>query len=179
VIDPAIHWALRAALGAVFLAAAVHKLSDPQAFRSSVAGYRLVAVPLLPLLATLLPGVELCAGLALWLPGFESAALTGALALLTTYTAAISVNLWRGRRDIDCGCSGPAGRRRLSAGLVVRNGVLMALVAVCALPVVARAWHGTDTVTAIGGGVFLALVYVSQEVLAVNADRLHARSAAT
>jgi len=38
--------------------------------------------------------------------------------LLALYTLAVVVNLARGRREIDCGCFGPAARQPLSAALV-------------------------------------------------------------
>ncbi len=49
-----------------------------------------------------------------------------AAGLLAIYTFSISINLVRGRLDIDCGCSGPAIRHTLNAWLVVRNSGLLA-----------------------------------------------------
>jgi hypothetical protein len=49
-----------------------------------------------------------------------------AAGLLAIYTFSISINLVRGRLDIDCGCSGPAIRHTLSVWLVVRNSGLLA-----------------------------------------------------
>jgi hypothetical protein len=58
-------------------------------------------------------------------------------ALLGLYAAAIAINLLRGRRHIDCGCSfglSQAAAAELSWWLVLRNGVLAALAFLPALP---------------------------------------------
>ena len=39
-------------------------------------------------------------------------------ALLFVYAAGISINLYRGRSDIDCGCGGPESAQRLSGWLI-------------------------------------------------------------
>ena len=48
------------------------------------------------------------------------------LALLVLYSAAIAINLLRGRRDIECGCGGAATHVPLSGWLLARNAALMA-----------------------------------------------------
>ena len=53
--------------------------------------------------------------------------------LLSLYTAAIVLNLARGRRDIDCGCGGPGSRQTLHEWLVWRNLAYLTL-ALLALP---------------------------------------------
>ena len=47
--------------------------------------------------------------------------------LLGLYAAGIVVNLRRGRRHIDCGCGVGSRAQPISAGLVVRNTVLIGL----------------------------------------------------
>jgi hypothetical protein len=47
--------------------------------------------------------------------------------LLALYAGVIAVNLLRGRRDVDCGCAGPAARQPLSGWLLARNGALFGL----------------------------------------------------
>jgi hypothetical protein len=54
--------------------------------------------------------------------------------LLAAYTFAIALNLWRGRRDIDCGCSFGRTGEPLSWALPVRNGLLALTCVMAALP---------------------------------------------
>jgi hypothetical protein len=75
--------------------------------------------------------------ISLLLPLYRWAAL-GAVALLVLYSVAIAINLVRGRREIDCGCFGPAARVPLSGGLVARNALLIGAAALVSLPVGAR-----------------------------------------
>ena len=63
--------------------------------------------------------------LAVLLPTLAPVAAGAAVCLLAVYTAAIGINLARGRFDVDCGCSGPGGGRRLGLSLVLRNGVVL------------------------------------------------------
>ena len=106
-------------------------------------------------------------------PLAASAALAAA-ALLVVYAGAMLVNLWRGRRDIDCGCAGPARRQPLGAGLVARNGVLVAAALAAALPGTARSltWLDASTIAFASGA--LALLYVAVEGLLANAPRVAA-----
>ncbi|WP_410503366.1 MauE/DoxX family redox-associated membrane protein [Exiguobacterium acetylicum] len=43
------------------------------------------------------------------------------IALLLLYTIAISINLIRGKVDLDCGCGGIVGENKISWKLVIRN----------------------------------------------------------
>jgi hypothetical protein len=97
-----------------------------------------------------------------------------ALALLATYTLAIAANLARGRRDIDCGCFGPAARQPLSAALVARNAALLGVAVLALLPVQARALHPADALSIAGAVGFGALVFASANALLANAPRLRA-----
>lgn len=129
-MDPLISLAIRCALAAVFAVAAAHKLRDRRYFDGIVLDYRLLPPRLALCVARLLPGLELAvvAGL---IVGWTSAA-PAAAALLLGYAAAITVNLARGRREIDCGCGGPP--QRLSGWLVGRNVIMAAAALVLLLP---------------------------------------------
>jgi uncharacterized membrane protein YphA (DoxX/SURF4 family) len=128
-IDPALQLALRCALALLFASAALHKLRDMARFRSAVDSYALlpqriaaVAATCFPLLELML-AVSIASGISL-----PAAALTSSV-LLSTYAAAIGVNIRRGRTAIDCGCSGPAANVPLQPALVVRN-LMVASIAV-------------------------------------------------
>jgi len=57
------------------------------------------------------------------------------------------VNLIRGRRDIDCGCAGPAAQMPLSGALVVRNALLVAAAIAAAAPLQTRPLGAIDAFT--------------------------------
>ena len=173
-LDPAFHAALRGALGLLLLHAAAHKLRSPARFRAAFAGYRVVPDRLVSAAAALVVLSELVAGIGLLAPGAGAVPALLAAALLATYAAAIAINLARGRRDIDCGCAGPAAGRPLGAGLVVRNtGVSLAALA-AALPAGARtlSWVDAGTVVAFVGAA--ALLYASADLALAMAPRLAA-----
>ncbi len=170
-VDPALAIALRAGLALLLVAAALHKLRDLAAFRAALAGYRLLPERALGAAAAAFALAELGAAGALVLGerGGEAAACLFAL-----YSCAIGVNLLRGRREIDCGCFGPALRQPLSGALVARNAPLIALAGVCALPVRARALVPLDAFTIAALIVFGALVWGGVNGLLANAPRLRA-----
>lgn len=120
-VDPVFVWVLRGFLALVFARALVGKLRAPGEFVSAVRGYALVppslavgvAAFLLLAEAALVPGLLIAAS--------GRAAALGAGALLFVYAGAVGINLARGRRDIDCGCAGPARRQPLHEWLLARN----------------------------------------------------------
>ncbi len=139
-LDTAILLLIRVLLALLLLGASLHKFSDRNQFTGILAAYRLVPMALLPMLVVVIPLVELALGLA-WLTGIQtgSAAIATAL-LLSAYTLAIAINLLRGNVDIDCGCGfgsssqAATGYQRLSAALLLRNGLLISVALVAILP---------------------------------------------
>jgi hypothetical protein len=171
-VDPAIDATLRAALGLLFLVAAGHKLRAPARFRAALAGYRLLPPALVPAAAGLVVGAELAVAAALAAPGARVAGLGGAAALLLAYAAAIGVNLARGRREIDCGCTGPALRRPLDGRLVARNATVAAAALVALGPVASRPLVWVDALTVAGGTAVLAAAWAAVDRLLAEAPRL-------
>ena len=112
---------------------------------------------------------------ALLVPVSAAAACLAAAALLGAYTFAIVVNLRRGRRDIDCGCAGPARRQTLHELLVVRNLALVAAALVAMLAPGTRALGWLDAVTIAASLVALLALVAALEGLAANAARGAAR----
>jgi uncharacterized protein (DUF58 family) len=95
-----------------------------------------------------------------------------ALLLLTLYTAAIGINLLRGRRDIDCGCAGPAVRQTLSARLLLRNLVFTVMVLVTMLPASAPRELGLlDWFTAVVAAATFALILTAATHLSSVSSR--------
>lgn len=116
-------------LGLVFLSSAIPKLRHPKGFILTVLEYRVLPTSLGMIYGRLLPLLELFLALLL-LTGtaVRSASVITSL-LLVSFIVAISVNLARGR-DLDCGCFGRRGSRRIGWPLVVQDlGLLAASVA--------------------------------------------------
>lgn len=148
-IDPVIGGILEADLALIFLAGAVQKLRDPAWFVRAVRGYDLIPRKMSAPFAFVVALIELLCGIGvLWTPTRYLAA-GGMLALLLLFSAAVTVNLARGRRDLDCGCFGPAATSSagLSAWIVPRNLVLATMAAALWLPVGVRPVVWIDYVT--------------------------------
>jgi len=109
---------------------------------------------------------------ALLVPGARAAGLLSAATLLVVYGAAVAINLARGRRHIDCGCAGPAGRRPISGALVARNAALAALALAGLVPVHPRALLWVDGLTVAGATAALAAFYARLDRMIVFAPGL-------
>jgi Methylamine utilisation protein MauE len=121
-VDAMADLVLRIALALLFTLAALHKLRDRRRFDGIVLAYRLGPPRLVLRAARLLPALEgvIAAGL-IFTP---TPAAVAAATLFAGYGLAMTINLARGRRDIDCGCG--EAPERLSGWLVARNAVLAA-----------------------------------------------------
>jgi TRAP-type C4-dicarboxylate transport system permease small subunit len=126
-----------------------------------------------PAFALLLPPVEAAVAAALlFAPSSwpeESAAI-----LLVLFAAAMAVNIWRGRRHIDCGCFQSALKQTLSWTLVARNAGLALLLAVpAAVPEGALQDSGTAEALLMGTVLFVLLQSMNILWSVVPAWRLH------
>jgi len=162
------------AVAVLFASAASHKLRAPQRFARQLEDYALFPPPLLAPLTRLVPLLEAGLALALLLPATRPWAALGAALLLAVYAAAIGINLWRGRRDIDCGCSGPGQVQPLRPVLLLRNGILAALALLAGLTPETRALGVLDGLIALLAGGTLVLVYTAADTLLANAPLLRA-----
>jgi hypothetical protein len=173
-MDPVFDATLRAALALLFLVAAAHKLRDLGRFRATLADYRVLPDPLVAPAAALVVAAEVAVATALALPVGRTLGLAGAAGLLLVYAAAIAVNLVRGRRHIDCGCTGPAARRRISGWLVARNAVIALASIVGLLPVAPRPLVWMDALTVTAATATLAALYAAADRLLALAPELAA-----
>lgn len=164
-IDPAFSAIVALSAALLFGAAALHKLADWPRFRAALAGYRIAPDRLLPGLAVAVVALELAAVALLPLPASRPAGALVAAGLLASYAIAISVNLRRGRTNIDCGCFGVGARNTISRWMLIRNLLLAVLVCAAALPVSDRALTALDSLTIGGAVICLAILYAAQEVL--------------
>jgi uncharacterized membrane protein len=155
-IDPAISWTLSLALAMVFGASAVIKLVAFSEFRGALENYRIVPERLSLSVAVLVPISEIAGAIGLLIPRFYLAAAMLLIFLVAIFTAAIGINMMRGRLYIDCGCFGPMLRQPLSYWL-------------SALPHGARIMTALDVVTITLGASTLVLLYGAANYLLANA----------
>jgi uncharacterized membrane protein YphA (DoxX/SURF4 family) len=158
-IDLVIAWALRLWLALLFVAAAWHKLSDRPRFEAAIRAYELLPMRGATSASWLLPACEGAIALALLVPAWQRHAAGAAVALLLLYTAAITINLARGRRRIDCGCFPSRSATPISGALVARNGGLVAAACLLLLPVRTRPLLWIDALTLITTLVTLSLLW--------------------
>lgn len=176
----------------LFLSAALHKLTDFPRFSATLSAYQLVHQSFTGTLAGLVVVLELLVAVVLllvflapllWpvvatyldqfgaLPWLSLAFL--APVLLLGYATAMAVNLFRGRRSIDCGCGGAP--MPLSKALVVRN-LLMAVGLTWAVLIMSNSndWSGggaslaASLLVVLSSSVVLCFVYLIVNQLLAN-----------
>ena len=157
-IDPVFAHSAAAVVGAVLLIGASEKLREPESFRDAVENYRLLPAAAEPVFARALPLLEILAGVLLLPLATRPVGALLALALLLMFTAAIAINLLRGRDRIDCGCGGNE-HTPLGKGVVLRNFALMLLALAAAAPLLDRGTVWLDFVAAGFATLFLLGLY--------------------
>jgi len=173
-IHPSILVAGRVLVLFIFAAAVVGKLRHREEFIGVVANYRIVPPVAVAWTAWLLIGLEIAVVVCL-ATGFEliaGAAL--AIFLLCAFAAAMAINLARGRIEIDCGCFQSTLRQRLSVALIVRN-LLLVLVIAPLLGLVGPPPSFLQLLDGIATGLVLFILYlVVGELQAVRAAAVNA-----
>lgn len=175
-LDPVYPQVVRWLVAAVFAVALAHKLASLAAFRAVLEDYRVLPPRAVVPAAGLLVALEavIVAGLVTGIRLPWAAAL--AVLLLAVYGGAIALNLARGRRDIDCGCFGPAAgagnRHTLSGWLLLRNLVLAVLALALLLPAGARELGVPDVAGIAAAAVTGFLLYAAADQLMANAPHL-------
>jgi uncharacterized membrane protein YphA (DoxX/SURF4 family) len=94
---------IRIVLGALFVAAALPKITDPPSFAHMIYNYQLLPDFLLNAMALVLPWLELLCGLALVLGIWKQTAAGIVLAMLFVFVAALGINVLRDNA-VNCGC---------------------------------------------------------------------------
>lgn len=167
-MDPTVISALTLSLALLFAGSAAMKLVDLPAFAAAVENYRILPESLAAPFAWMVPALELVGGLGLVAARTRLPAAAILSALLVMFTAAILINLARGRRDVDCGCFGPAMRQTLSGWLVVRNALLLAATALAALPSGGRPLVALDVITVAFAVPTILALYLASNFLIAN-----------
>jgi hypothetical protein len=153
----------------LWISSSIPKLSSLSHHRLTVEGYGLLPRGLIPVFAFVQPVLELGLGLLILLPALRVISAWSSLLLLAAYSIAIGINLARGRRDIDCGCSGPATHQELTEGLLLRNLAFMALCGLAALPVVPRTLGWMDFATLSLGVLGMILAHTATNLVLAQA----------
>ena len=173
-IDPTIGWTISTALSMIFVASAVMKLIDLNEFCGAVENYRIVPEQISRVVAILVPIAEITGALGVIIPNTHRGAAMLLSMLLIVFTTAIAINLLRGRRNIDCGCFGPALRQQISWWLPARNLAMLAMLGVVMMPVSPRRLAPLDLATIFLAGTTLAVLYSAANFLVANAPHLRA-----
>lgn len=164
--EPLLAWTLRSFLAALFLTAALSKLSAIDEFHGVVRNFRLLPDALARPVAMALPVVELAIAVGLLIQPLARAASLSAAALLAVFGMAIVANVLRGRTQIDCGCFRNGMKQRIGWSTVARNIVLTALaLGAAALVAQVRPASAGDVATGLVAGLTLTLLYMGAELL--------------
>lgn len=125
-------WPARILLAALFLRSGLSKIASPGDFRAAVARFQVVPATAAPVIARVLPLIEVGAAAAM-AAGFATAFFGPLIGLLLlAFATAIAVNLSRGD-VVDCGCWGKAPKP-ITWGQVGRNVALAAVALFLAAP---------------------------------------------
>ena len=173
-MDPVFTITVGLCMSLMFGIAATHKLKAFAVFKATMDEYQLVPRMLSGVVAVSLIAAELLVAILVLVPAARTTGLIIMAVLLFIYTAGISINLLRGRRDIDCGCSGPASRHELSGWLVLRNLALLSLVLLAANPLAHRPMNWLDVVVVLFSVMVASGLYMGMNQLLAQAPRLAA-----
>ncbi|MDA1075532.1 MAG: methylamine utilization protein MauE [Proteobacteria bacterium] len=161
ILTTAISWLL----AAVFAQALWHKTRNYLEFTGILKQYRLLPDWSLSVAAPLLVLIEAVISAGLLFTATRKEAQGLACLVLLAYAAAMSVNLIRGRREIDCGCGGPP--TPLNEWLVVRN-LVLAGAGTWLASVSAKGLDAASTLIALGTALLLIVLYVTANQLIAN-----------
>ncbi len=170
--DPVISVTCSLILSYVFVVASIHKLQNLGEFEKTLINYRLLPDNLVRTFVYSIPITELLCGIALLTPVGAPVAALFAAALLLVYIFAIAINLFRGRRTIDCGCGGSEQTQAISEWLILRNGVLLFFACSIMTAVSSRELGWFDWVVALLATIAGCLFYNIVNQLLVNKDLL-------
>ena len=149
----------------VFAAAGLTKVAAWQALPAVVQNFRILPGWLVLPASILLPPLEILIATGILLARTRMWAAALAAILFAVFGAALAINLYRGQRQIDCGCFRSDLRQPISAAVVLRNLMLV----LCALVVLTGSGAATLSpfawALASGGAITLFLCYASLGLL--------------
>lgn len=181
-IDPVIQLLISLGFSLLFVVSGIHKLSNRLRFQEIVDAYQIVPSGWGPFVVVKIGIVELTLGAA-WLIGNSVLIPLFSAVLLNIYIIAISINLFRGRTYIDCGCgfSGFTGAQenndgiqQLSFSLVGRNFSLVGLLLISVLPISNREIGVVDYLSIMLGLLSAFFIYAATNQLLSNHNAIGA-----
>ena len=167
-IDPLFSLFIGLCFAFLFGMAGVHKLRAPQETQQLIEHYQVMPRSLTASARWMIPSIETAVALGLLFPATRTMAAVAGAVLLGIYAAAMTINLYRGRRDLDCGCSIGGSPQVVTELLVVRNVLLAASILVVALPVSGRELGALDGFTLVAGVLAASVLYVTVNTLIDN-----------
>jgi len=171
-LDPIFIIASALTIAVLLASAATHKVRAPARFTKQLADYQLLPDVLVRPVARVIPVVELVIAFALLVPVSRYWAALTAASLIALYAAAIGINLWRGRRDIDCGCAGPDQAQPLRPVLLLRNSVLVGVALLASVLPMARDLGFFDGFVTVAASAVALLLYAAADGLLANSPLL-------
>lgn len=171
-LDPIFIIASALTIAVLLASAATHKVRAPARFAKQLADYQLLPDVLVRPVARVIPVVELVLAFALLVPVCRYWAAMAAASLIALYAAAIGINLWRGRRDIDCGCAGPDQAQPLRPILLLRNSVLVGVALLASVLPMARDLGFFDGFVTVAASAVALLLYAAADGLLANSPLL-------
>jgi hypothetical protein len=113
----------------VFAVAAITKLMAWGELPGVVQNFRVLPSALVLPVTLVLPPLEIAIAAGILVTGTRPFAAAAAAILFAVFAAALTINFYRGRRQIDCGCFRSSLKQPISAAVILRNLILV----VCAL----------------------------------------------
>ena len=169
-IIAAIQLACAIILSGILLIAALHKIRDRAAFKQVLSGYQLLPTAWHGVAVWLLILLEFLAGCLLLSPNWLVTGALLAVALMVLYAAVISITLLRGLKLQDCGCSGAAQTQQVSAGLLLRNLILICLGLMVVLG--EPKYQAATLMNAAPFSVFMLITYLNSGLIMINKSKL-------
>jgi hypothetical protein len=170
-IDPVIGLTCRLLVALIFGTAVLSKVRDWAQFTAVLRDYQILPAGCVAPAATIVIVTEGFITLAIWISPLREIAVGVAISLLAAYALAIALNLWRGRREIDCGCSFGGSGEPISWILPFRNGLLASICVIAGLPE-ARELSVPGCGVAIAAATALAIFYRTWGALLANRPQL-------
>lgn len=120
-----IFYIVRILISTLFITTGFDKLMKKEEHFVILKEYRIIPEKLNRVLGTIEIYIEVITGIMLLIGLCVKIFALIAIFLLLTYSYAIGLNLYRGRKEISCGCGGIAGNHHLSWKLIFRNSIFI------------------------------------------------------
>jgi putative oxidoreductase len=116
----------RLCIGLVFIVASIEKIAIPEIFAANIEAYQILPVPIINIVALIIPWLELICGIFLISGVFLRSSSFISSVLLIAFIFLLSSAIMRGLK-IDCGCFGASGKSEVSWVRVIEDILLLLL----------------------------------------------------